>query len=302
MLTVHTSTDTSDDHSPVHTTPKDQVVCAPDFGHRHHAREAGAAARSAARGGWLQTLGKVGYAAQGVVWLLLGWIALQLALGSASSGEATQQGALARLADNALGRVLLVVMIVGLVAYAVWQVVEAVWGHTHQEDKKRLAKRIGSAGKAVLSLALAATAVGLLAGSGGGSSSPEQATSGVLGVPGGVALVVAVGLALLVLGAYLVYRGVTASFREKLEPGVDRRVIAAGRVGYAGRGVAVAVVGVLLVLAAARHDPAQAGGLDAAFTALLRLPLGAVVLGAVALALMFCGVYQVVVARHLVEG
>ncbi|MFD1507707.1 DUF1206 domain-containing protein [Georgenia yuyongxinii] len=269
----------------------------------HHAREAGAAARSSARGGWLRTLGKVGYAAQGVVWLLLGWIALQLALGSGSSEEATQEGALARLAGNGLGRVLLVVMIAGLVAYAVWQAVEAIWGHTHQEQKKRLAKRLGSAGKAVLSLALVATAIGLLSGSGGDSGgSPEQATSGVLGVPGGFALVVAAGLALLVLGAYLVYRGVTASFREKLEPGVDRRVIAAGRVGYAGRGVAVAVVGVLLVLAAARHDPEQAGGLDAAFTALLQLPLGAVVLGAVALALMFCGVYQVVVARHLVEG
>jgi hypothetical protein len=272
-------------------------------GIQHHARKAEAAARSSARGGWLQTLGKVGYAAQGVVWLLLGWIALQLALGSGSSEEATQQGALARLADNALGRVLLVVMVVGLVAYGVWQAVEAIWGHTRQEQKKRLAKRVASAGKAVLSLALAATAVGLLVGSRGGSgSSPEQATSGVLSAPGGVALVVVAGLALLVLGAYLVYRGVTASFREKLEPGVDRRVIAAGRVGYAGRGVAVAVVGVLLVLAAARHDPEQAGGLDAAFTALLQLPLGAVVLGAVALALMFCGVYQVVVARHLVEG
>lgn len=268
-------------------------------------RVRGGAARAArsTSGGWLRTLGRLGYAAQGVVWFLLGWLALQLALGGASGERANQEGALSQLAGSALGRVLLVVMTVGLVAYAVWQVAEAAGGHTRYEQKKRTAKRVGSAGKALLSLALAGTAVGLLVGSGGGSgTTPEQLTSGVLDAPGGVALVVAAGLALLVLGAYLVYRGVTASFREKLEPGVDRRVIAAGRVGYAGRGAAVAVLGVLVVVAAARRDPEQAGGLDAAFTALLQLPLGAVLLGAVALALMFCGVYQVVVARHLAEG
>ncbi|MHB1063212.1 MAG: DUF1206 domain-containing protein [Georgenia sp.] len=263
----------------------------------------GRAARSSAGSGWLRTLGRFGYAAQGVVWFLLGWIALRLALGSAPSADATQQGALSQLSGNGLGRALLVLMTIGLAAYAVWQVVEAVWGHTRYEHRKRTAKRVASSVKAALSLASAGTAVGLLVGSGTGSGrGPEQVTSGVLAAPGGVALVVAAGLVVAVVGAYLVYRGATASFREKLEPGVDRRVIALGRVGYAGRGAAIAVLGVLVVVAAARRDPEQAGGLDAAFTALLQLPWGAVLLGAVALALLFCGVYQVAVARHLAEG
>ena len=267
------------------------------------AREAGQAAHASADAGWLRRLGRAGYAAKGVLWFLLGWIALQLATGS-SGQQPNQRGAFEQLAATGVGRALLVLMAVGLVAYALWQAAEAVWGYRLLERRKRAAKRVASAGRALLGLALAATALSVLArtGSAGSGTAEKRLTAGALALPGGAALVVVAGLVLLGLGGYWVYRGWTASFRDKLRPGVDRRLITAGRVGHVARGVAIAVLGVLLVVAAARRDPAQAGGIDAAFGALLALPLGAVLVGAVAVGLMCFGIFQLATARYVEEG
>lgn len=260
-------------------------------------------ARSAAQDHRLLTLGKVGYAAQGVVWLLLGWLALQLALGSGGGEEATSAGALSQLGGSAPGTVLLVVMAVGLLAYAVWQAAEAVWGYRDKDHSDRTKKRIGSVAKAAFALVLMVTAVRVATSSpGGGGGGEESAAARVLAAPGGVALLLAVAAGVVVLGAYWVRRGVTASFREKLDPGVSSPVVTFGRVGHVARGVAVGVLGVLLGLAAVRQDPEQAGGLDEAFTALLELPLGKVLLGAVALGLVCFGIYQILVARWIREG
>ncbi|MPV37685.1 DUF1206 domain-containing protein [Georgenia subflava] len=267
-------------------------------------RSATATARSSADGGWIHTLGKVGYAALGIVWLLLGWLALQLALGSGGGSEASSSGALEQLAGSPLGRVLLVIMAVGLLAYAVWQAVEAAWGYRDEAPKKRAARRIGSVAKAAFAVVLLVTAVQLATASGGGSGggTEEEATAALMAAPGGVALVALVGAGILSLGGYWVYRGVTASFREKLRGDVPERVVTFGRVGHVARGVAVGVLGVLVGVAALRHDPEQAGGIDAALTALLELPLGKLLLGAVALGLICFGVYQVLAARYVEKG
>lgn len=264
------------------------------------AREAGRTARASAEHGWLRTLGRAGYAAKGVLWLLLGWIALQLAVGS-SRQSPNQRGAFEQLAATGLGRALIVVMAAGLAAYAVWQAVEAIWGFRTLDTRHRAAKRVASAGRAVMGLALAGVALSVLArtGSAGSGQTERQLTAGALAVPGGAVIVAVVGLVLLGLGGYWVYRGWTAAFRDKLRPGVDRRLVAAGRVGHVARGAAIAVLGVLLVLAAARRDPSRAGGIDAAFGALLALPLGAVLLGGVAVGLMCFGLFQLARARHL---
>jgi hypothetical protein len=259
--------------------------------------------RESADAGWLRTFGRVGFAAVGVVWFLLGWVALQLALGDASSGEATQSGALAQLASTGIGRALLVLMAAGLVAYGLWQASEALWGYQRRSGSERTRKRVGSAVKVVVAGVLTATIADLLLGGAGGDDGTEEsATATALATPGGVVLVVAVGAVLVGLGGYWVYRGVTARFREKFEPGVDERLITFGRVGHVGRGVAVGALGVIVALAALRRDPERAGGIDEALTAIFALPYGTALLAAVAVGLMAFGVYQVLGARHAVEG
>lgn len=266
------------------------------------ARAAGAAVLSSANAGWLRTLGRFGYAAQGVVWLLLGWAALQVAVGTTPDSQASQTGAMRELASTAVGRVVLAVMVVGLLSYLVWQVLEAGWGYRSRSGRKRTLKRIGSVGKALFAGALVVTALDLLITSSADDQTEERATATLLATPGGVAVVMAVGAAIAALGAYWVYRGTSADFREKLEPGVSGWVIRLGQVGHLGRGIATAVLGVLVVVGGLTGDPDQGGGIDSALGTIARLPVGTVLLSAVALGLMAFGLFQIVAARHLREG
>lgn len=267
------------------------------------AGEAGVTSSGTRHGSPLHRLGQVGYAAQGLVWILVGWLALAAARGVGSAGEASSGSALETLVTAPLGRVLLVVMALGLACYAVWQAIEEAVGHRGQEDKKRVAKRVGSAGKAVLGLVLAGSAVALVAGSGGsGGNTEQEGASLLLGLPGGQFLLGLVGLVILGLGGYWVWSGITAHFEEKLSPGAPETVVKIGRAGYVAKGAAFVVLGGLFVLAAWRHDPSAAGGTGSAFEAMLDFPGGPYVLGAVALGLIAFGLFQIGAARYLREG
>ncbi|MGC5616288.1 DUF1206 domain-containing protein [Georgenia sp. Z1491] len=259
-------------------------------------------AQASARGGRLHRLGQVGFAAQGVVWLAVGWMAMRLARGSGSSEEATTSGAIEEIGSTPLGLALLVVMVLGLLCYVAWQGVLAVGGHPGEKGLKGVARRIGSAAKAVVALALAVTGVVvLLRGSSGSGRTEEEGASTLMSQPGGQVLLGAVGVGVVVLGAWWVWSGMTARFASKLSPGVSRAVINAGRIGHASRGAAFMVLGVLVALAALRADPDQAGGTDTALATILGWPGGTVLVGAVAVGLMLFGVFQVLAARHVVK-
>ncbi len=148
----------------------------------------------------LEWLARGGLIAYGVVHLLVGWLALQIAWGTSGGTSADTSGALTTLAQQPFGTVLLWVVAVGLLALALWQTSEAVWGHPDRDRGKRVRKQITSGAKAVVYAALAVSAALVALGSGSSSSqSQEQATTGVLAWPGGRVLVVAAGL--VVIGA-----------------------------------------------------------------------------------------------------
>ncbi len=113
-------------------------------------------------------------------------------------------------------------------------------------------------------------------------------------------LLIAVGAVAIAIGAALVVQGCRRSFWKQLvrprQP-LDRAVTVLGTVGYVGKGIAVAVVGVLIVVAGVRSDPDQATGLDGAFDALRDLPAGSVVLVAVGIGFLAYGVYSFFRAR-----
>lgn len=242
----------------------------------------------------------VGLIAYGVVHLLIAWIAVQLAW-TGTGQQASQQGAFQKLADNAIGGVLVWITAIGLLALVLWQAFEALWGHRDAEQgRKRTVKRLASAAKAVVYLALGISAIATATGSSSSGNSGQQTfTARLMSVTFGQILVIAVGVIVVVVGGRLVYRGLTRKFTEDLAGGVGGRVLALGSAGYTAKGLALAIVGVLFVVAAVSYDPQKAGGLDAALRTLRQQPFGPVLLTAMAIGIACFGLYCFAWSRHV---
>jgi hypothetical protein len=235
------------------------------------------AVRAAARGGFVAT---------GLVHLMIAWIAAQLAIGSGKH-SADQTGALRTLASTPVGGPLLVVAAVAFAALALWLLIEAVVASRGAGDR---VKRVG---RALVYAALAWTSIRVLLGSAPSSrKQSESFTADVMRHTGGKVLIVALGLAVLGIGAFHVVKGIRSRFLEDLNRNPGRWVVLAGRLGYVAKGVALAVVGLLFVSAAVRSKPSEAGGLDAALHTLLDQPFGRVLLLAVAVGLACFAVYS----------
>jgi hypothetical protein len=243
---------------------------------------------------WFERGVRVGLVAYGVIHLLIAWLALQLAFGE-RAGAASQQGAMHELAQQPLGAVLLWLLCLGFVCLVGWQLVEAVSGHTKHEGFTLIRKRVGSAGRvvvyAVLAFSAARTALGEPS-----SSSQDHLTAQVMRLPLGPLLVGAGGAAVIALGGYLAYKGLSRKFEDDLEPGATSgasgsAAVRLGQVGYPAKGVAFGAVGLLFVIAAFTVDPDKAGGLDVALRSLIEQSLGPWVLAAVAVGIGCFGVY-----------
>jgi hypothetical protein len=266
------------------------------------------AARQAGESDGLEHLARVGMIAYGVVHVLVAWLALQLAWGGGGE-SADQSGAMRTLAESPLGKPLLWVVAIGLIALAVWQAAEVLrWRRGWSASGKARTKAVKKSGKAVVK-AVVYAALAILAirfATGGGQSSSQQqqqTTAGVFGWPAGRWVVAGAGLVLIGVGAYHVYKGVTKRFLKEIDttdctPAAKRLVTRLGQIGFPGKGVALAVVGGLLVYAAVTFDPSKAQGLDGALHTILELPFGQILLTLVALGIAAFGAFCFVRARY----
>jgi fumarate reductase subunit D len=246
---------------------------------------------------------RIGILAYGVTHLLIAGLALQVAFGGGSAEQADQTGAFQALAENPVGRVVLWVLVVGFVAVALWRLEQAIWGYGYEQDRMRnLRKRGISAFKAVLFAVLAVLAGRTAAGSGGGGGQQQGATAGVLGLPGGQFIVGAVGIGIAVAGVVKVVQGFRRKFEDDMSLPSDRRArqvaVRSGQIGFAAKGVALGLIGVLVVIAAVRFRPDQASGLDVALKTLAAQPFGPYLLVAMALGLAAYGVFCFFDARY----
>jgi hypothetical protein len=246
---------------------------------------------------------RVGLVSYGIVHLLIAWLAVQLAIGQ-DSGSASSSGALRQLAQQPLGRTLLYVVAVGFLALVLWQGIEAAIGHRDEEGRKRIVKRLVSAGRVVLygSLGLSALRVAMGSGSSGGGT--DSLTARLMSVPGGQVLVGLVGLGTLVVAGFLVYRGLKEKFLKKIDAegqsGDQGRAFALfGKIGYVSKGVALAIIACLFIWAALTHDAQKSGGLDQAMHKVLQQPFGAPMLVVIALGIGCYGIWCFAWARHL---
>lgn len=254
----------------------------------------------------VERTGRVAIATQGVLYVVVGLLAAKVA-GGDRDADPSQRGALRTVAHQPYGRVLLLVLAVGLFAYAAWRAVLAVRGDLGgDEDGASVAKRAANAGRAVIYASLTVAAVRLLTkgedsggGGAGGGDGTKESTSTVLSMTGGPAIVVAVGLAIIGAGAWNVWRAVDRSFLDSLDCSrLDerhRRVVEVlGTAGYAARGVAFGLVGWFLVTAGLQHDPTEARGLDGALVELVRQAYGPPLLALLALGLVLFGAFRIV--------
>jgi len=258
--------------------------------------------RRAERSDALDVVARVGLVAYGVVHLLLGWLAVQLALGHTEKNASTT-GAMHELATQPFGTALVWAVAVGMFLLVVWRVVEALFGHRDADGGDRVRKRLMSAAKAVLYGVIALSAVKVAVGS-GSSGGSKGITAKVLGWPGGPWLVGAAGLVVVGYGMALVRRGWTEKFAESLETeglvgtsGAAYLVL--GKVGYIAKGVSIAIVGGLFVLAGVDHDSSEGGGLDQALQRVLQAPGGPVALVVIGLGFACYGLFCFARSRHL---
>jgi hypothetical protein len=244
---------------------------------------------------------RIGIGAYGLTHVLIAFLAVQVAFGD-SSERTDQSGAFRTLADDPLGVVLLWVLAIGFAAVVLWRTYEALRGFSWETERWRaLRRRAQSAGRAVVFAVLCGLAVTTALGGGGGGGG-QGATAGVLGLPGGQILVAIVGVGIVVTGGFTVWNGWEKSFRDDMtlpiDPMVRTIVVRSGQIGYIAKGLALLLVGVLVVVAAVRFDPGQASGLDAALKTLVDQPYGPYLLVAMALGLFAYGVFCFFDARY----
>lgn len=247
---------------------------------------------------------RVGFAVYGVVYVVLGWLAVQVVVGGHRSASVTRQGALHEVARQPLGGVILWIGFAGFCALVLWEAATAIGGHHDQQGAKRLVGRLGSGCKAILFCAFAISTAEVALGSGGGGSGTQSWTARLMRLPAGPVVVGAIGVGIACYGGYSIFKAFGDRWREELEPegrtGTTGRAIAfLARAGYSSRGVAFGIIGGLFVWAALTQDPQHSGGLDQALRRLQNAPFGSVLLVLVAAGLACFGVYNIAKAWHL---
>ncbi|MCG5216227.1 DUF1206 domain-containing protein [Streptosporangium sp. KLBMP 9127] len=254
----------------------------------HQAR---ATAHQAANSQALDRLARLGLACRGVLYALIGVLALQIAFGDGGGQEADKGGAISTVAELPFGAVILWIMVVGFAALALWQLSEAAIGRRETVDRAK------SAGRTAVYVLIFVTLLAVLLSGGAGSEDKKSKdlTSTILDLPVGQVLVGLIGLGIIGLGVYWVHEGVTKKFREELNlgqmsPRARSTMERLGLAGYIARGVIAGVAGVFVIQAAIAYDPDKTKGIDATLRSFADTPVGPWLLVVIALGLvLFAG-------------
>ncbi|MFD9127663.1 DUF1206 domain-containing protein [Kitasatospora sp. NPDC059571] len=258
-------------------------------------------ARGGTRGGVLRAAGRSGFTARGVVYVLVGVLALRIAFGDGGE-EADRQGALHRIAAQPFGSVLLWALAAGFAGMALWRASTAVFG---EAGSRSTGSRLLCAGRAVFYGSVCWGTAAYAAGSSGGSNGDAASrdwTASALGLPGGRFLVGAAGLALVGIGVGVAVRAVQRRFLRKLDTGAMGRrtrtaVTATGVSGNLARGAVFGGAGVFVLVAAVRFDPGRAKGMDDTLRSFATSAAGPWLLVAVAAGLVLFGAFSFASAR-----
>lgn len=260
--------------------------------------------REAAYSPFVETLTRIGFGARGLIYLVMGVIAVQVAQGGRGV-PADQQGALVAIGSQPFGRILLIIVMVGLAGYSLWGVIRAIFDPLHLgSDAKGLVQRAWFLVSAATYGSLILPAYGYLTGgaqqarNGAQTAQTQQFAARLMAKPWGQWAVGIVGVFVIGVGLAQVYQGFSRKFDQQFKLyDLDQQqaiwIARIGRIGTAARGIVFALTGVFLALAAYRFDPEKARGIDGALLALVQQPYGPWLLGLVGLGLIAFGVYSI---------
>ena len=248
---------------------------------------------------WIETFARVGIAAKGVVYVLVGVLAAMTVFGQGGQTEG-KRGALDFLMEQSYGKILVGVVVVGLFCYVAWRMIQAF----KNPENKETASRVGYFFSGLTYLFFAISGIRMMSSGGSGSSGGGRETlvAKLLDQPFGQVLVGIFAAIVVGKGVYQFYRGFSGKFKDgvkqsemsKEEESVFMR---AGRVGYLARGVVLGIVGYFLVKAALNSNASQAGGTGKAFD-FLSSTGGPYLLAAVAIGLACYGIFMFVKSRY----
>ena len=277
-------------------------------GHINQAsQDMGDAAKDVAYSKGMTTFARIGYAVRGIVYVLIGLLAIELSVGH--GGKAVDQsGALQTINQQPFGRFLLAAVAIGLFGYAIWSLFQAILD-TERKGTKTMGI-IARIGYAITGISYGLLAYGgiqtVMKGFSTQSSSTQRTqdwTARLLHTGFGVPLLVLVGIIVIGLGGYLCFRAYKADFVKhlslyKIQPQVRKMAVFSGRFGYAALGIVFMIIGIFLFIAAVQHNAYEAKGLDGALQVLSQQPSGTFLLSVVALGMLSYGVYSFVEARY----
>ncbi|HEX6126979.1 MAG TPA: DUF1206 domain-containing protein [Pyrinomonadaceae bacterium] len=252
---------------------------------------------------WLVWFGRFGYAAKGIVYVLVGFLAAYSASGSAA-GDGTRS-ALRYIVTLPLGQFLLGAVAFGLVGYALWRLVQAFMDTEKKgSEPKGIVRRAAYAAIAIVYIGLAFSAVKIILGERRSEGVWAQSwTAWILGLPLGQWLVALAGAGVIAVGLYQFYRAYSADFREKLLLGEmteteETWATRIGRFGHAARGVVFCIVGPFLVFAAYQADAAKTRDFGEALRTIEQQPFGPYLLALVGAGFVSYGLFMFVLARY----
>jgi hypothetical protein len=257
---------------------------------------------------WIEGLGRFGHFAIGVVYATIGVLAAQTAL-SQGGGTTDSHGALAWIVQAPFGRVILGALALGFAGYAAWRCIQAIRdteskGTTPMGVLNRLVYAFIGATYGALALSAFDLARGHAASGGdSGDAAAQDWTAWLLSQPFGQVLVATVGLGIIGVGLvqfYLAYSGKCCDSLQTaaLSQAQERLVRAGGRIGFSARGISLAIIGVLLLVAAVHARSDEVRGLGGALATLAQQPFGPWLLGIVASGLVVYGAFMMVKARY----
>jgi type IV secretory pathway VirB2 component (pilin) len=256
--------------------------------------EATSVAREAGNSRVVEWGARLGYVVLGILHLVIAWIAVKIAWnigGGSKSADTT--GALKEISSSGTGPFLLGVAVVGFAMLAIWQLIEAAISHGEAKDRGK------AAAKGLMYAVFAWTSFKVAQGGGGSNEKQtEDFTAGLMGSPGGRLLVGVLGLVVLGVAGYHVYKGWTKKFLEDLREHPGQWAVVAGRIGYIAKGVALVIVGFFFLVAAWQANPEKAQGLDGALKTLKDQAFGPFLLTLVAVGIAAYGVYSFARARY----
>jgi hypothetical protein len=244
-------------------------------------------------------LARAGLTARGVIYILVGWVAVLVALGQ-SAREADQEGALQLLASKSYGLVSLWLLAIGFASYALWRLSEAAFGVAGDAGA---GPRLKSLGRAIVYAGLSYLTFTVISGKGRNESRRQQdITATAMQHPAGRVLVGVVGLIVVICGLVLIVEGARRKFMKYLRTAqmsakVRRVVSWLGTTGTIARGLVFGLAGVGVIAAAVTHKASESGGIDKALLTLRNQPFGEFLMLAAALGLVIFGVYGLCEAR-----